>query len=74
MNLDYLWIIAVIIIVIVLLKYGKKQAPLSSATEQDIKDALKDGNKILAIKYYRVINNCSLTEAKKSIDAMSEKL
>ena len=74
MELKYLWVIAAVIVIAVLFKFGKNRAPLSSATEQDIQDALKDGNKILAIKYYRVINNCSLTEAKQAIDAMNEKL
>lgn len=74
MKLEYLWAIAVIIVIAFLFKFGKNRAPLANATEQDIRDALKDGNKILAIKYYRVINNCSLTEAKQAIDDMSKKL
>ena len=74
MKLEYFLIIAVIIVIAFLFKFGKNRAPLASATEQDIRDALKDGNKILAIKYYRVINNCSLTEAKQAIDALANNL
>lgn len=74
MKLEYIWIIVALAIIFTFFKYGKSQAPLSNATEQDIQDALKDGKKILAIKYYRVINNCGLTEAKQAIDKMSEKL
>ena len=74
MKLEYFWIIAAIIAIAFLFKFGKSRTPLANATEQDIRDALKDGNKILAIKYYRVINNCSLTEAKQAIDGMSERL
>jgi len=74
MKLEYLLIIAAIIVIAFVLKFGKIRAPLANATEQDIHDALRDGNKILAIKYYRVINNCSLTEAKQAIDAISNKL
>lgn len=74
MKLEYLWVIAALVVIFVFIKFGKSQTPLSSATEQDVQDALKDGNRILAIKYYRVINNCSLTEAKQAIDKMSAKL
>ena len=74
MKLEYFWIIAAIIAIAFLFKFGKSRTPLSNATEQDIRDALKDGNKILAIKYYRVINNCNLTEAKQAIDGMSKRL
>lgn len=74
MKLEYLWVIVALVVFFVFFKFGKSQAPLSSATDQDVQDALKDGNKILAIKYYRVINNCSLTEAKQAVDKMSKKL
>ena len=73
MDSDYLWILAAIIFIVVLLKFGgNAQTPLSSATESDIQNALNDGNKILSIKYYRVINDCSLTEAKQAVDKMSK--
>ena len=40
------------------------------AADTRIIDALKNGNKIEAIKIYREIYNCGLAEAKKAVEDM----
>lgn len=74
MKLEYILVITAVVVVALLFGFGKTQVPLENITEKDIHDALKDGNKLLAIKYYRVIKNCNLTEAKQAIEDMARKL
>ena len=46
---------------------------MSSSTEQDIINAVKNGNKIEAIKHYRFVHKVGLKEAKEAIEGMQHK-
>ncbi|TQV86031.1 hypothetical protein FLL46_18875 [Aliikangiella coralliicola] len=69
--MDFLWIIGVFLVVFFLFKVGKPgRPPVSNVTDQDVIDALKQGQKIQAIKYYRTIHGVGLKEAKEAVEAM----
>lgn len=50
------------------------QGKISAADEVQIRDFLRQGNKIEAIKIYRKATGLGLREAKDAIDAMEQKL
>ena len=70
----------VLIVVILALLYifmggsGVKTKPASQLTEQDILDALKEGKKVTAIKYYRSVHGVGLSEAKEAVEKMYKNL
>lgn len=49
--------------------FGKS---IKKAVRLSVEDLLHRGHKIMAIKLYRDINNCSLAEAKNAVDRMEE--
>lgn len=70
METKHIIIAVVVAAVLLVIKFAKHQPRANSATKTDIEAALKDGNKILAMKYYRKVHGVGLTEAKAAIDAM----
>jgi len=45
-----------------------------NAANQTVIDALRNGNKIEAIRIYREIHNAGLAEAKQAVDGMESRL
>lgn len=74
MATEYLWIIGVVILLAIAVKFGKTQPPTSSVTEADIIAAIKDGRKVTAIKYYRAVHGVGLKDAKDAVESMAENL
>ena len=80
MEIKVIAIIGIIIILSILIirfanKPGSRSAPSKSlSSEQDIIDALKDGNKIEAIKHYRYVHGVGLKEAKQAVEKINENL
>ena len=75
MNSMYIGIIAVTIVVLLIVILGNKRNSPSrgGSTEQDIIEAINEGNKVEAIKHYRFVHNVGLGEAKKAVEAMQKK-
>lgn len=74
MELKYPVIAAVVLLVIFVMTKGKSRPTVSNATEQDIKDMVRAGNKVRAIKHYRAMHRVGLKEAKDAIDALAKTL
>lgn len=74
MEIKYIGVIAIAIIALLIVLFGKKgNNPSSSgSTEQDITDAINAGRKIEAIKHYRFVHNVGLKEAKDAVDEMQK--
>ncbi len=71
MNSEYLWIaVAVIVLLIVFFKSNSVSPSVSNPTDADVVEALKRGEKIKAIKYYREIHGVGLKQAKETVEAM----
>ena len=66
-------VVAIVILLIVIFNKNRISPSMSSSSEQDIIDAIKDGNKLEAIKHYRFVHNVGLKVAKKAIEAMQQK-
>ena len=65
-------IVAIVFLLIVFLNKQRNSPNMVSSTEQDIVDAMNDGNKIEAIQHYRLVHNVSLKEAKKAVGEMQK--
>ncbi|MCE9623139.1 MAG: ribosomal protein L7/L12 [Actinomycetia bacterium] len=48
--------------------YAHPTTTQDPALSPQVQEALKSGNKIAAIKFYRELTNCSLADAKDAID------
>jgi len=66
-------VVAIVVLLVVVLGKSSNSPSVSSSTEQDIIDAINDGNKVEAIKHYRFVHNVGLKETKKAIEAMQQK-
>jgi len=73
MELEYLWVIVAVTVIIIFLKFGKSTPHHSNATEEDIISALNDGHKVRAIKYYRSVHGVGLKEAKDAVEKLESK-
>ena len=74
MNSEYIWIIAVVVLIVIVLKFGKSQPSLVDVTENDIIEAIKNKQKVTAIKYYRSLHGVGLKEAKDAVENIASKL
>lgn len=75
MRIEYLWLLgAIVLLIIVMFNTGKSKTDLSSITEDDILTVLKDGRRVTAIKYYRIVHGVGLKEAKDAVDRMAKTL
>ena len=75
MKIEYLWLLgAIVLLVIIIINTGKSKTDLSSITEDDILTALKDGHRVTAVKYYRIVHGVGLKEAKDAVDRMAKTL
>lgn len=73
MDIIYLTVAAVVCFLLVLALNKLRNAPgRRGSTEQDITDAVKDGNTIEAIKHYRYVHGVTLREAKLAVAAMQD--
>lgn len=62
--------VVAIAVIFIFLSSSKSITSKNNVTEQDIIEALKSGNKVTAIKYYRQLHNVSLKEAKDAVEKM----
>jgi ribosomal protein L7/L12 len=77
--MKWYWILAIVAAVIVVLMSRRgenagtraqlRSVPPAGWTDADIDTALRSGNKIEAIKMYRMIHHVGLKEAKDAVDA-----
>lgn len=75
MRIEYLWLLgAIVLLIIVMFNTGKSKTDLSSITEDDILTVLKDGRRVTAVKYYRIVHGVGLKEAKDAVDRMAKTL
>ena len=74
MDIEYIWISAAVVLIVIVLKFGKSQPPLANVTEDDIIEAVKNKQKVTAIKYYRSLHGVGLKEAKDAVDNLASKL
>ncbi len=74
MSYEYLISAIVALLIVVLLFKGKKTPALSQATDEDVIELVRAGNKVTAIKYYRSIHGVSLTDAKHAVDDMARSM
>ena len=77
--MNYIFLIVGIIVFLGIIMFvsrvGKpdQKVPIDSKdlTDSNIKDLVKKGEKLLAIKYYRELHHCGLKDAKDRIDEIS---
>ena len=76
MESEILWgIIVTVAVILIFFKFGKAtQNHQINAKEEDIYAAIKAGNKVHAIKYYRAVHHVSLKEAKKAVEDLINKV
>jgi ribosomal protein L7/L12 len=53
---------------------GQVASGASAGLPPGVVDALRNGNKIEAIRLYREVMKCSLLDAKNTVDALEKKL
>jgi len=71
MNSEYLWVAVIaVVLIIVFFKSNNVTPSVSNPTDADVVEALKRGEKIKAIKYYREIHGVGLKQAKETVEAM----
>ena len=71
MNSEYVWIIVIVAVVVILFFKSSNVKPMvENPTDSDVAEALKQGNKIKAIKYYREVHKVGLKAAKEAVEAM----
>jgi len=73
MELEYLWAVLAVTVIIIFFKFGKSIPDHSNATEEDIISALNSGHKVRAIKYYRTVHGVGLKEAKDAVEKLASK-
>ena len=66
-------VVAIVVLLVVIINKNRNNPSMSNSTEQDIIDAINNGNKVEAIKHYRFVHNVGLKDAKKAIEAMQQK-
>jgi ribosomal protein L7/L12 len=82
--MSWYWIAAIVlaVIVVVVSRRGEsagslpkpRKMPPRGWTAADIDASIRSGNKIDAIKIYRIVNRVGLKEAKDAVDARARKL
>jgi len=83
MDIQFILIIGVLVVVTFILVKKSKNSSTSASSKQDIKEAislefteqgiqnaLANGNKVEAIKIYRIVHSVGLREAKEAVDEM----
>lgn len=72
MEIGILAVVVAITLVVILFSKAKNIPDESSATHDDILEAIQSGHKVRAIKYYRSVYGVGLAEAKKSVEELSK--